>query len=271
MKVSESVGELISIPRGVFQRYDDKEDISRINSFYIGKYEITRWQFLKIMGYDPSLEENSSGMNDPVQNINWYEAITFCNKLSIVEKLSQVYEVEGVDFSVITRADIPEGRDDFRWKEIRANWDAAGFRLPTEMEWRWAAMGASKGYGFTSNIYLSGWGKKFSGSNGDNIISDYAWYDENSENKTHPVGTKKPNELGIFDMSGNAEEWCWDFDDTIPSGTLSYYKGPRFGESRLILGGSFDYPEGYCSVKSRNGKRMWQKYSSFGIRVAKNK
>jgi len=85
---------------------------------------------------------HSIGISDPVQHIDWYHAIAFCNKLSIAEGLDQVYSVSGVDFTTLTYGGIPTS-DDTDWDDANADWSANGYRLPTEMEWMWAAMGAT--------------------------------------------------------------------------------------------------------------------------------
>lgn len=130
---------------------------------------------------------------------------------------------------------------------MTANWEADGYRLPTEMEWMWAAMGAdSESLG---KINRTGYLKAFAGdSYGENWrepLDEYAWHRGNSKTgdrsfrSPQTVGTKKPNELGIYDMSGNVFEWCWDSRDprTYPDGELIDYRGGERG-SRLLRGGS---------------------------------
>ncbi|MBN2659349.1 MAG: SUMF1/EgtB/PvdO family nonheme iron enzyme, partial [Spirochaetales bacterium] len=91
--------------------------------------------------------------------------------------------------------------------------------------------------------------KAFAGSTGSNAIGDYAWYDLNSGGMTQAVGTKTANELGLYDMSGNVREWCWDVDSSsYPSGTLTDYRRTSSGSAPLILGGSWVFPASFCTV-----------------------
>jgi formylglycine-generating enzyme required for sulfatase activity len=112
---------------------------------------------------------------------------------------------------------------------------SGGYRLPTEAEWEYAARGGIKSSGY-----------KFSGSD---QIDEVAWTEQNSSSKTHPVGEIKPNELGLYDMSGNVREWCWDFYNTYTSSEMINPQGPAWGDHRVQRGGSwFDDPR--CSLVS---------------------
>ena len=112
------------------------------------------------------------------------------------------------------------------------------FRLPTEAEWEYAARGGNKRKGY-----------KYSGSN---TIDDVAWYDSNSSSKTHPVATKAPNELGIYDMSGNVYEWCSDWYGSYSSSAQTNPTGPTSGSLRVGRGGSWHTDARYCRVSYRN-------------------
>jgi len=212
--VSPTIGTLVYVPAGRYQRDGKSANISEITKPYrISQYEITRAQFKAIMGVDPSDPAHSSGMNDPVQMVNWYHAIAFCNKLSLAEGLQPVYAVNVggtmVDWKALTYADVPT--------VINSSWDAPiiilsnnGYRLPTETEWMWAAMGAPAD-GQNGGTNTNGHGKQYAGQVGANKFNDYAWNMDNSNGTTHPVGTKLPNELALYDMNGNVSEWCWDW------------------------------------------------------------
>ena len=228
---SANIGTLVYVPAGSFQRDATTTNISIISRpFRMSEHEITRSQFSSIMGTDPSDTDSSTGTDDPVQNVSWYDAIAFANKLSIEEGLTPVYSVNGItDWEALAYGSIPTERDD-DWDAATADWDADGYRLPTEMEWMWAAMGADQDAqpaAMQDGVNGSGYTKPFAGYDGSNSIDDYAWYNGNSSSTTHPVGTKNANELGLHDMSGNVTEWNWDWhwEDDYPSGELTDYRG----------------------------------------------
>ncbi|MDD3148060.1 MAG: SUMF1/EgtB/PvdO family nonheme iron enzyme [Candidatus Riflebacteria bacterium] len=222
-----------------------------MSAFRISKYEITREQFLSIMGTDPSNTERSSGITDPVQMVNWYHALAFCNKLSISEDLEPVYSVSGVNFATLSFADVPTSKNT-TWDAAACDWSANGYRLPTMMEWMWAAMGAdqdSQPGAMSAGVNVTGYEKEFAGSNGSNSLDAYAWYSENSDQKTHPAGSKLANELGLYDMSGNVYEWCWDRYDSSPAFDVSDYRGPDTGSAVYLKGGDWNSDLGlavYC-------------------------
>ena len=128
------------------------------------------------------------------------------------------------------------------------------FRLPTEAEWEFAARGGNKSKGY-----------QYSGSN---KIGEVTWYYENSNSETHPVKTKAPNELGIYDMSGNVWEWCQDFYDNYNSGSQTNPTGPSSGSTRVNRGGSWLNNLGSCRSSNRTFNAPGTAYNYLGLRLA---
>jgi len=249
---SPTIGTLKYVPAGTFQRDSDPGNTSTVSAFRMSEYEIGRMQFYLVMGADPSEIACSSGINDPVQMANWYHAIAFCNKLSIAEGLTPVYSVSTVsDWEALAYASIPD-YSDAGWSGAAADWDADGYRLPTEMEWMWAAMGADTAD--PGAVNTTGYSKAFAGSTGTNNFGDYAWYSSNSGGTTHPSGGKSPNELNLYDMSGNVSEWCWDVLGVFP---------------RIHRGGGWNLSDALCAVGLRNSSDPGLGNVSIGFRVVR--
>ena len=214
--------------------YSDEKPIHEVSvsSFYISKYEITQKEWQEVMGSNPSYFK---GDKLPVENISWYDAIEYCNKRSIKEGLKPCYSGSGANIS--------------------CDWTANGYRLPTEAEWEYAARGGKKSKGY-----------KYSGSDD---IKKVAWYKSNSGSKTHPVGENQANELGIYDMSGNVWEWCWDWysSDYYSKSPSSNPRGPSSGEKRVLRGGSWSSYDCYCRVANRFDDDPDYRYYDFGLRI----
>ena len=264
---SEYIGTLIYVPSGKFQRDSNELNISYVDDFLISKYEISREQFKKITNLsDPSNDSTSSGyIDNPVQQITWYQAIYFSNKLSQLEGLTPVYSINNIT-NPDQWGEIPTSENK-EWNSIHVNWNANGYRLPTEMEWLWAAMGGDKID--KDKINKNGYRKVFSGENNYNSKDDYAWCRENSDRKTHIMGSKKPNALGIYDMTGNVWEWNWDWYGNYPNGYLDNYKGPSTGNERLLHGGSWLNGDDRCNNNFRLGHNPDFVYGNIGIRLVR--
>lgn len=279
---------MITVPAGSFQRDSGPLNISKIsNAFRMSEKEITRAQFFSIMGTDPSRETFSNGTSDPVQLANWYHAIAFCNKLSIAEGLTRVYDVAGFPndeaWTSLSFANIPLS-DDAAWNAATVTWTNTGYRLPTEMEWMWAAMGATSDNrsgdivgGVNTGGYTKGYAGSTEGAGGQVNIGNYAWYNVNSGSSTKPVGTTgtpaNANELGLYDMSGNVFEWCWDRWDgstDYAAGMLTDFRGTTSSTRRVLRGGSAGYASAlYCTVAYRTSIDPYYREIHFGFRVVR--
>ncbi|MCB5234542.1 MAG: SUMF1/EgtB/PvdO family nonheme iron enzyme [Candidatus Cloacimonetes bacterium] len=255
--------EMVLVPAGTFtmgrtQGSGESNELPThsvtLSSFSIGKYQVTQSEYQAVMGSNPALDYGV-GSNYPVYFINWYDAITYCNLRSIIEGLTPVYSI-----SDSTNPDdwgiVPYWYD-ATWDAAVCNWNANGYRLPTEAEWEYAARGAAN-----SPDYL------YSGSD---IVDDVAWYCDNSDGIAHPVGGKSANGLGIYDMSGNVYELCWDrYDRSYYSSSPSDNpSGPESGSYRVLRGGSWVNYGDRCRVAYRGYFAPSNKDNYVGFRVCR--
>jgi len=260
---SPNVGTMIYVPAGIFQRDPTPQNLSAVSAFRMSRNEITRAQWTAVTGWaDPSIVAYSSGQNDPVQMVNSYHAMAFCNKLSLLEGLTPVYSVSGVDFTTLTFEEIPVDNDP-TWDAATADWNSDGYRLPTDMEWLWAAMGAD--LAAPGAVNTTGYTKLFPGDTGSNFIGDYAVYGYNdgvdagrtTTERSNPVGSKLPNELGFYDLGGNVFEWLWDWYNTYPLGLLTDYRGSTTTLYRLLRGGNWRHSQLACRLLLANATIYW--------------
>lgn len=217
----------------------EEEPIHRVilDSFYMGKYEVTQEEWKRVMGDNPSFFKAD---NQPVSNIDWYDAVKYCNKRSEIEGFAPCYTGNGDD--------------------ITCNFAADGYRMPTEAEWEYAARGGRK-----SRNYM------YSGSNN---VDDAAWYERNSGYKPQPVGRLRPNELGIYDMSGNIWEWCWEWYDKAyyqksPPGNPRGPASPVDGKVRSYRGGGCCGRRQFLRSTARFSQGPSFKRFDMGLRVVK--
>jgi len=241
--------------------YDSEKPVHKVSvsSFYIGKYEVTQKEWREVMGSSPSYFK---GDDKPVEQVSWYDAIEYCNQRSLKEGLTPCYTIDK------SRKDPnnTNSSDNLKWS-VSVNWQANGYRLPTEAEWEYAARGGNKSRGY-----------EYSGSND---IGSVAWYKVNSYDKgenhpdygTHKAGTKAANELGIYDMSGNVWEWCWDWYDSGYYGKSQSSDpiGAGSGSYRVVRGGSWDSNPVYLRVCNRLYYDPFNRGSIIGVRLVRAK
>lgn len=237
--------DMVLVQGGPFIMGDDSSDALEsekpshqvtVNSFYVGKFEVTFDEydaFCTATGRQEPSDANWGRGQRPVISISWYDALDYCNWLSQREGLTPVYSGQG--------------------NNVVYDSGASGYRLPTEKEWEYASKGGLKSRGY-----------KYSGS--DNIHSA-AWYIGNSGNRTRLVGQKRANEWGIYDMSGNAAEWCWEsYGSYAESGT-----NKNFGTDgdRVIRGGSWYSFASYVRSSARGGAAASSTSPYIGFRLAR--
>lgn len=235
-----------------------------IASFYMSDHEVTRGEYKAVMGIDPStakaydkagneLTGDDNVKNNPVNNISWYDALVYCNTLSIKEGLTPCYEIGGKTHPSEWSA-VPTEYDR-TWDAATCDFTADGFRLPTEAEWEWAARG----------------GESYTCAGSDNI-DEVAWYNGNTNKTgTRDVKTKKANGYGLYDMSGNVWEWCWDwYGDTISSDTPSSGNALGLSGVRCYRGSSWYNDKYVAQVTGRNRYFPYDRVERCGFRLVRN-
>ncbi|MBP3562471.1 MAG: formylglycine-generating enzyme family protein [Treponema sp.] len=261
----------VLIPAGSFKMgskdgYDDNKPVHEVTitkPFYMGKYEVTQAEYEKYCSYTGSNSPNSSygdGDNYPAYYVSWYDAIVYCNKRSIAEGLTPCYSIDGSTDPKVW-GEVPTSSD-VTWNAVICNWNANGYRLPTEAEWEYAARAGDNTVDSLT----------YSGTSDLNELEEYAWYYSNSNDATHEVGTKLPNAYGLYDMSGNVYEWCWnwftsEYDENTEGGDNP--TGTSAGSFRVFRGGSWDYVSGYCAVSCRLYYDPDFHYDYLGFRVVR--
>jgi formylglycine-generating enzyme required for sulfatase activity len=277
---ASSLVQMLSVPGGMFQRDATASNTTTVSTFSMSKYEITQAQYQQIIGMNPSaFASETDAPNRPVEQVSWYDALVFCNMLSMAEGRTPAYTISS-STDPAAWGSVPTS-DNATWNAAIMNMSTDGYRLPTEAEWMWAAMGATSGAGYAgSGTYTTGYQKEFAGDPnptiGGDVIDDYAWYRLNAfdvgladpDYGTHAVGTKLANELGLYDMSGNVLELTWDRLADYSNGPLVDPQGPATGTNRVLRGGSwYDTYASGCTVVYRVYFIPDRNYGHVGFRV----
>ncbi len=219
--VTETGIEMVLIPGGTFMMGDpngeaDEQPVREvtISPFTMDRFEVTQEDFESLMGQNPS---KSKGADKPVEQLSWFAAVKYCNMRSLREGLEPCYQLE----------------------PFQCNYEANGYRLPTEAEWEYACRAGS------ATVYSYG--------DDPRKLSKYAWFEDNANNMTHPVGQKAPNAWGLYDMHGNVLEWCNDsYEDAYADKSpVVDPHGPENGEECVLRGGGFVSGAEYCRSAAR--------------------
>ncbi len=214
--------EMVSIPKGKVLLRDDriKEEWQvEIAPFLLAKYPVTQDIYKELTGQTPSA---FTGDKRPVESVTWHEAVVFCNQLSVQSGLKECYIIDNES------------------EVVKFNKEVNGYRLPTEAEWEYACKA-----GTTEIRYGE--------------LDDIAWYKGNSEQQTHNVGAKSPNNWGLYDMLGNVWEWCSDIYDEEVYGSYRIFRG----------GGWCDEARGCIATNRRRSHPIKFKIDDLGFRLAR--
>jgi formylglycine-generating enzyme required for sulfatase activity len=213
---------MIKIPAGSLELRDDRKKTTwmvEVKSFSLAQVPVTKELYFSVL-------QKSIGLNDypqtPVVNVSWNDAILFCNLLSKQSGLKECYTISE------------------KGESVSCNWDADGYRLPTEAEWQYACKAGTSGYRYGE-------------------LDQIAWYHDNSEGVLHEVGTKEPNPWKLYDMLGNVWEWCWDlYDENV------------YGSYRIFRGGSWAEESRGCGATCRRRSHPTFQIDDLGFRLARS-
>ncbi|MFF4778726.1 formylglycine-generating enzyme family protein [Microtetraspora fusca] len=216
---------MIGIPAGEIVLRDEGTKTRwtvEVAAFRLAPHPVTRELYRAVVGEAP---DSPAGPRTPVTDVSWLDAVRFCNLLSRAEGLCPCYSI----------GDDPDGRD------VVCDWEADGYRLPSEAEWEYACRAGTSGVRYGE-------------------LDEIAWYRENSGGEIHDVATRAPNAWGLHDMIGNVWEWCWDVYDPAVYGPYRVFRG----------GGVYDLPRG-CRASCRRKSHPTFRIDDLGFRLARSR
>lgn len=210
--------EMVLVPAGRLEIYGESGGVRRrvveVAPFWIDRHEVTQSDYEALMGANPSRFKNPRA---PVERVSWRSAVRYCNARSLREGLTPCYNLE----------------------TFECNYDADGYRLPTEVEWEYACRAGSM--------------RAFCFGDSEDELRQYAWFRDNSSGRTHPVGQLRANTWGICDMHGNVAEWCND-RYTAGDDAAGASPGAPAADRRVVRGGSFAHAAAGCRSAARDGE-----------------
>ncbi|MDF2985546.1 MAG: sulfatase-modifying factor enzyme 1 family protein [Eubacterium sp.] len=213
---------MTDVPGGIIELRDDRTKnrwLVKLKPYLMGRFPVTGGLYSAVT---QNLPVPAEAAHKPIVNVSWNDAISFCNQLSQKAGLKECYTISN------------------NGEKILCNWDADGYRLPSEAEWQYACMAGTADYRYGE-------------------LDHIAWFSDNSDGRTHAVGEKEPNPWGLYDMLGNVWEWCWDI-----------YAEKVYGSYRIFRGGSWAEAARGCGATCRRRSHPTFMIDDLGFRIARS-
>jgi len=291
--VKKSVIDMVSIQAGTFLMGSPESETEVLNNswydnerpqrqvtlskFFMGKYLVTQAQYEEVMGMNPSYFKDSylpagltTGDNLPVERVRWFEAIIFCNKLSVLDGLNPAYSIEGkTDPAQWGEIPTSTGHKNYTiWNVAEIIASSNGYRLPTEAQWEYACRaGTTTAFNWGTNLITSDQANYYA-----SYVDPFNTVAGVYLGSTSEVGRYAPNAWGLYDMHGNLYEWCWDWYDEYPDMAQTDPSGAVSGDYRVVRGGGWGWDDGrgqYLRSAFRSCLYPSDRYDVFGFRVVR--